>query len=89
MLRAAVPTATATDVIQAIRRSSRPVEGAADGLIDPAAALRAIGGAPPVVATTSVTFPPAKATVQKRKRANGAGPTRANRSLTKSVRRPS
>ena len=31
VLRAAVPTATAADVIQAIRRSSHPVEGAADG----------------------------------------------------------
>ena len=51
VLRAAVPTATASDVIQAIRRSSHPVEGVADGLIDPAAALLAIGGAPPVVAT--------------------------------------
>lgn len=88
VLRAAVPTATAADVIQAIRRSSHPVEGAADGLIDPAAALLAIGGAPPVVAT-SVTSPPAKVVVQKRKRANGAGVTKATRSLTKSIRRSS
>ncbi len=87
VLRAAVPTATASDVIQAIRRSSRPVEGAADGLVDPAAALLAIGGAPPVVATTTVTSAPAKVVVQKRKRANGAVPAKANRSLTKSVRR--
>ncbi len=89
VLRAAVPTATASDVIQAIRRSSRPVEGVADGLIDPAAALLAIGGAPPVVATTSVTAPPAKAAVQKRKRTNRAAPTKASRSLAKSVRRAS
>jgi len=86
VLRAAAPTATAADVIQAIRRSSHPVEGAADGLIDPAAALLAIGGAPPVVAT-SVTSQPAKVTVQKRQRAKGAGLTRSTRSLAKSVRR--
>lgn len=88
VLRAAVPTGTASDVIQAIRRSSHPVEGVADGLIDPAAALLAIGGAPPVVAT-SVTSAPAKVVVQKRKRAKGAGPTKAIRALTKSVRRAS
>ncbi len=89
VLRAAVPTATAANVIQAIRRSSHPVEGAADGLIDPAAALLAIGGAPPVVATTNATSPTPKVTVLKRKRAKGAGSTKATRFLAKSVRRSS
>lgn len=87
VLRAAVPSATAADVIGAIRRSSHPVEGAADGIIDPAAALVAIGGVP-AVSTITLAVPPAKAAVPNRKLPDRAEVTRAIRFLAQSVGRP-
>lgn len=85
VLRAAVPSATVSDVIGAIRRSSHPVEGAADGVIDPGAALAAIGGIPPI-ATVTRAAPPPKAVVPKRKRAVPHKVPRTIRFLTRSVR---
>jgi subtilisin family serine protease len=87
VLRAAVPGATAQDVIAAIRRSSHPAEGAADGIIDPAAALAAIGGVPPV-STITVTVPAVKAAVPKRQRADNVDVSKAIRFLALSVGRP-
>lgn len=87
VLRETVPSATATDVIGAIRRSSHPAEGAADGVIDPAAALVAIGGVVPTPAGV-VTVRPAKAAVPKRKRAARAGVTRKTSVLAQSVLGP-
>jgi subtilisin family serine protease len=88
VLRAAVPTAAAPAVIAAIRRSSRPADGAADGIIDPAAALVAIGGVPAVSTITVPVPPPVKAAAPKLLQADRAGVTRAIRFLAQSVGRP-
>jgi subtilisin family serine protease len=81
VLRAAVPSATESDVIGAIRRSSHPVQGAADGIVDPAAALAAIGGAESisqVAASVKLVTPAAT----KRKRVSRAKATKATRAAT-------
>jgi subtilisin family serine protease len=68
VLRAAVPTATASEILAAVRSSSHAAEGAANGIVDPAAALAAIGGLAPVLqpATAVVKASPAKVVVMKR-----------------------
>ncbi len=84
VLRAAVPSATVSDLISAIRRSSHPVEGAADGVVDPAAALAAIGGAesvPQVAAVVKRVAPVAP----KRKRVTRAKATKAASARSASV----
>ena len=82
VLRVAVPSATATDVVGAIRRSARPVEGVADGIVDPVAALAAIGGAIPVATTVKKTAS-ANAAATKLKRVTQAKTKKAK--LTKAA----
>jgi len=83
VLRAAVPSATVSDVVSAIRRSSHPVEGAADGVVDPAAALVAIGGAESVSQASVVKR--VAPVAPKRKRVSRAKVTKAASARSASV----
>jgi membrane-anchored mycosin MYCP len=58
VLRSAVPTATASAVLAAVRGSSHAADGAANGIVDPEGALSMIGGLP--------SLPPVRATVVKK-----------------------
>ena len=87
VLRAAVPTATASELVAAVRSSSHAAEGAANGIVDPAGALVSIGGlaSVPEAATVSAKVSPAKVAVSKKPAKPGRRVAQATR---KAVRPP-
>lgn len=87
VLRAAAPTATASELVAAVRSSSHAAEGSANGIVDPAGALISIGGlaSVPEPATVSAKVSPAKVAVSKKPAKPGRRVAQATR---KAVRPP-
>lgn len=81
VLRAAVPTATVSELLAAIRSSAHAAAGAANGIVDPAGALVSIGGlvSVPQAATASAKVSPVTAVVSKKSAKPGRRVVQAKR----------